>query len=713
LQSNDVVCDAKTPPVHRSSRAGRGGGGKPAAGEPRVLKKLFRHKKKDLLAQVMMGEAGCSTGGECPSEERARTLPSSSRERHDLTASDQRSAHLRQGLAAGRSSTFNPLHDQGPDAWAESPSPLPPAGLSRGGGTRPTPPSPSREPHSDGAPPGIPDGYAPPPAYNTPGHLSQFSPVADRGGPLDVDPPPPPYAGAASAGIGTAIVTSAAAPTAAPDRASPGATSWKTESGKRKMGLFRARANSVIVNTDSPLYFVQQPGGKTASVHTREKATALKYFVEQRYTQLHRARVERVRRRQDLNEEMDRQKLDDGTRARLHTVLIKKESEHLRLQRQRMHLDMFQRLGTIGRGAFGEVCLVRKKETNKTYAMKTLRKADVLRRGQVTHVKAERDLLAEADNAWVVRLFYSFQDKDSLYLVMDFVPGGDLMSLLVRSRTFGEGVARFFIAEMVMAIDSVHKMGFIHRDIKPDNILIGADGHIKLSDFGLCTGFRWNRDDALFDNEEGMGGASGGGTARDRSGRIRSLANSLVGTPNYIAPEVFQQQPYDNSCDWWSVGVILYEMLVGRPPFLATTARKTRQKVINWRRSFRIPKEANLSPGATSLIRSLICDSRDRLGHQSGIQEFQSLAFFDAITWDRTNPPPYVPKLSSDADTSHFNPVLMAGQQHPGGDIGGEATDGPEVPDSVYTSRAVYGESSRYIFGEFNFRRFWNGTSPA
>lgn len=447
-------------------------------------------------------------------------------------------------------------------------------------------------------------------------------------------------------------------------------------------------------------------------MHTREKAKALKYFLEQRYTQLHRDRVDRVRRRQDLNEEMDRQKLDDATRARLHTVLIKKESEHLRLVRQRMHLGMFVRLDTIGRGAFGEVCLVRKKDTNKTYAMKILRKADVLRRGQVTHVKAERDLLAEADNAWVVKLFYSFQDSSSLYLVMDYVPGGDLMSLLVRHRVFDERVARFFIAEIVMAIDSVHKMGFIHRDIKPDNILVGADGHIKLSDFGLCTGFRWNRDDGLANGANGSGSGPGGSPGRDRGSRIRSLANSLVGTPNYIAPEVFQQQPYDDSCDWWSAGVILYEMLVGRPPFLATTAKKTREKVVKWKRTLKIPKEANLSPGATDLIRSLICDAHDRLGRDSGIQEFQRLRFFDGIAWDRSNPPPYVPQLSSDADTSHFDPRLAL-QPHSAPKEQGEAPGEPAVPESVYTSRAVYGESSRYVFGEFNFRRFWNGTSPA
>lgn len=117
---------------------------------------------------------------------------------------------------------------------------------------------------------------------------------------------------------------------------------------------------------------------------------------------------------------------------------------------------------------------------------------------QVAHVKAERDILAEADNEWVVRLYYSFQDRESLYFVMDYIPGGDMMSLLIRMGVFPETLARFYVAELTLAIESVHKMGFIHRDIKPDNILIDLDGHIKLTDFGLCTGFRWTHNSKYY-----------------------------------------------------------------------------------------------------------------------------------------------------------------------------------------------------------------------
>lgn len=163
-----------------------------------------------------------------------------------------------------------------------------------------------------------------------------------------------------------------------------------------------------------------------------------------------------------------------------------------------MSKSMFKKIKTLGIGAFGEVALVRKSDTNALYAIKTLRKADVLQRNQVGHVKAERDILAEANNDWVVKLYYSFQDSDNLYYVMDYIPGGDLMSLLIRKEIFSEELARFYIAELTLAIESVHKMGFIHRDIKPDNILIDRNGHIKLTDFGLCTGFRWTHDSKYY-----------------------------------------------------------------------------------------------------------------------------------------------------------------------------------------------------------------------
>jgi len=144
------------------------------------------------------------------------------------------------------------------------------------------------------------------------------------------------------------------------------------------------------------------------------------------------------------------------------------------------------------------VRLVQKNDTGKIYAMKTLRKSEMFKKDQLAHVRAERDVLAESDSPWIVQLYYSFQDSLHLYLIMEFLPGGDLMTMLIKFDIFPDDWTRFYIAECVLALEAIHKLGFMHRDIKPDNILIDKDGHIKLSDFGLSTGFHKNHDSSYY-----------------------------------------------------------------------------------------------------------------------------------------------------------------------------------------------------------------------
>lgn len=226
---------------------------------------------------------------------------------------------------------------------------------------------------------------------------------------------------------------------------------------------------------------------------------AFKFYMEQHVENVLKSYKQRLFRKSQLEKEMGRINLSEEAQIQMRRMLNQKESNYIRLKRAKMEKSMFTKIKTIGVGAFGEVALVQKIDTpNLYYAMKTLKKADVLERNQVAHVKAERDILAEADNEWVVKLYYSFQDRDNLYFVMDYIPGGDLMSLLIKLGIFSEPLAKFYIAELTLAVESVHKMGFIHRDIKPDNILIDRDGHIKLTDFGLCTGFRWTHDSKYY-----------------------------------------------------------------------------------------------------------------------------------------------------------------------------------------------------------------------
>ncbi|KAG5350176.1 hypothetical protein C0989_012384 [Termitomyces sp. Mn162] len=265
--------------------------------------------------------------------------------------------------------------------------------------------------------------------------------------------------------------------------------------------------------------------------------------------------------------------------------LGKKESTYLRLRRTKLGLNDFRTVKVIGKGAFGEVRLVQKVDTGKIYAMKTLQKEEMLKKdqacrmssffpgvsheAQLAHVRAERDVLAESDSPWVVQLYYSFQDTSYLYLIMEFLPGGDLMTMLIKYDTFSEDVTRFYIAECVLAIEAVHRLGFIHRDIKPDNILIDKDGHIKLSDFGLSTGFQKKHDSSyyqrLLDPTNTAQSPATAAQAQRNSVMVnsinltmsnkdqiatwkanrRKLAYSTVGTPDYIAPEIFLQQGYD------------------------------------------------------------------------------------------------------------------------------------------------------------------------
>ena len=156
----------------------------------------------------------------------------------------------------------------------------------------------------------------------------------------------------------------------------------------------------------------------------------------------------------------------------------------MRQQRKKMNIREFEPLTIIGRGAFGEVRVCRQKNTGNIFAVKKMRKEDMLNKNQLIHVRTEKEILTN-DNPWIVKLKYSFQDEYYLYLVMDFVQGGDLMNLLIKKEIFTEDEAKFYISEMILAVESVHKLNCIHRDLKPDNFLIDSNGHIKLSDFGL------------------------------------------------------------------------------------------------------------------------------------------------------------------------------------------------------------------------------------
>mmetsp|Transcript_10850 Transcript_10850/g.10883 ORF Transcript_10850/g.10883 Transcript_10850/m.10883 type:complete len:249 (+) Transcript_10850:197-943(+) len=248
---------------------------------------------------------------------------------------------------------------------------------------------------------------------------------------------------------------------------------------------------------------------------------------------------------------MREMKLTHAEQQNIKQEILHREAENLRRSRQRINIYDFEPIKLIGKGAFGQVRLVRRKTTGEILAMKKLDKTEMIFKNQMRHVKAERDVLANADNPWVVGLKFSFQDEKYLYLVMEYLPGGDLMTLLVRKDVLTEAEARFYIAEAILAVDSTHKLNYIHRDLKPDNLLMDANGHIKLTDFGLSKHFDMNvnkNNETLLklEDEENYRQTL---EKRAEVRRNRNLAFSTVGTPDYIAPEVFSKQGYCETVD--------------------------------------------------------------------------------------------------------------------------------------------------------------------
>uniref|UniRef100_A0A671LJT6 Rho-associated protein kinase 1 n=1 Tax=Sinocyclocheilus anshuiensis TaxID=1608454 RepID=A0A671LJT6_9TELE len=307
-----------------------------------------------------------------------------------------------------------------------------------------------------------------------------------------------------------------------------------------------------------------------------------------------------------------------------------------KIRELRMKAEDYEVVKVIGRGAFGEVQLVRHKDTRKVYAMKLLSKFEMIKRSDSAFFWEERDIMAFADSNWVVQLFYAFQDDRYLYMVMEYMPGGDLVNLM-SNYDVPEKWARFYTAEVVLALDCIHSMGFIHRDVKPDNMLLDKAGHLKLADFGTCM--KMNKD-----------------------GMVR--CDTAVGTPDYISPEVLKSQGgdgyYGRECDWWSVGVFLYEMLVGDTPFYADSLVGTYSKIMNHKNALTFPDDSDISKDAKSLICAFLTDREVRLG-RNGVDEIKRHSFFknDQWAWEniRETAAPVVPELSSDVDTSNFDDI--------------------------------------------------------
>ncbi|KAJ9567654.1 hypothetical protein OSB04_003620 [Centaurea solstitialis] len=428
------------------------------------------------------------------------------------------------------------------------------------------------------------------------------------------------------------------------------------------------KVESAAVTRPDQAAFNLDPDVSVSSPVTRQKAAAAKQLIENHYKNYLQGLQDRKERRRALQRRAAEAQVSTEEEEQMLRNLEKKETEYMRLQRHKIGIDDFELLTLIGKGAFGEVRLCRAKTSGEVFAMKKLKKSEMLSRGQVEHVRSERNLLVEVDSRCIVKLFYSFQDADYLYLIMEYLPGGDIMTLLMREDILSEDVARFYMAESILAIHSIHQHNYIHRDIKPDNLILDRNGHLKLSDFGLCKPLESKFSSILLNDED----YATQGPINDSDGQQvpwlmpkeklqqwkrnrRALAYSTVGTLDYMAPEVLLKKGYGIECDWWSLGAIMYEMLIGYPPFCSDDPRMTCRKIINWRTCLKFPEEPKITKEARDLICHLLCDVESRLG-TGGVDEIKAHPWFKGVKWDMLYEmeAAYKPIVTGELDTQNF-----------------------------------------------------------
>ncbi|KAI1715799.1 protein kinase domain-containing protein [Ditylenchus destructor] len=303
----------------------------------------------------------------------------------------------------------------------------------------------------------------------------------------------------------------------------------------------------------------------------------------------------------------------------------------------------FESIRLISNGAYGAVYLVRHKKTRQRFALKKMKKQTLLLRNQVDQVYAERDILTFTDNPFVVCFYGSFETKQHLCMLMEYVEGGDCAALLKSAGTLPIELARLYVAETVLAIEYLHSCGIVHRDLKPDNLLITAMGHIKLTDFGLSKIGLMNRTTLV---SEGY---------MDDTQQFKD--NQLCGTPEYIAPECILRQGYGKPVDWWALGIILYEFLVGIVPFMGDSPEELFANIINEEVDYPQGEEA-LDQDAESLIRLLLEKNPvDRLGTLGGAVQVTEHNFFAPMDFDSLlrQKAEFIPQLESEEDTSYFD----------------------------------------------------------
>uniref|UniRef100_A0A0N5A696 Non-specific serine/threonine protein kinase n=1 Tax=Parastrongyloides trichosuri TaxID=131310 RepID=A0A0N5A696_PARTI len=298
-------------------------------------------------------------------------------------------------------------------------------------------------------------------------------------------------------------------------------------------------------------------------------------------------------------------------------------------ERKTARPEDFNIVKTIGKGSFGMVFLVQHKKDHKIYAMKVLKKEQIKKSNEVKRVMAERNVLkANINHPFLVSLHYSFQTKDKLYFILDYLNGGELFFHLQKEKSFSENRSRFYASNIASALGYLHKNNIIYRDLKPENLLLDKYGYIVITDFGLC--------------KEGI--------------KKEERTATFCGTPEYLAPEIILKKPYNCSVDWWCLGVVLFEMLFTLPPFYSKNVDEMYRNVVN--QPLHIPSHATIS-SKDILSKLLQKDPSQRLGANKDFDEIKNHPFFLPIDWDkllkREVKAPYIPKLKGEYDFSNID----------------------------------------------------------
>ena len=296
---------------------------------------------------------------------------------------------------------------------------------------------------------------------------------------------------------------------------------------------------------------------------------------------------------------------------------------------KKVSLNDFKLLKVLGRGTFGKVCLAQYKATKKYYAMKIMKKNIILEHNQVTHTLLEKNILQNLNYQFLVGMDFCFQIQERIYFAMNFIRGGELFSHLYKCKYFPEEKAKFYSAIVGLALEYLHTHGIVYRDIKPDNILIDEDGYLKLADFGMSK--------MLKDQEK---------------------AFSLCGTPEYFAPEIITREGHNKSADWWSYGILLYEMLYGIPPFYSKNTEKMFELITKAKLKF--PQKIEVSDDAKDLIKKLLVKNQDlRLGCEGGFEEIKKHSFFKGFDFkaleEKKLEAPFIPTLRGSIDVTNFD----------------------------------------------------------